>query len=290
MADEIIKIFRSAYKNGFLAEAQQTKSYLQPFVRNETIEGDKWFVDRMLKDVSADNLTVDPARGAATAFLEYDVQRRTIVPTDVIYSVLIDKIDVLKTVQDPKSYLVQEGIYRMNRKKDELIIEAALGTALTGVTGGTSTTFDSNQVVASGTTGLTKAKMNACDELFYTNDVPSTDNKYLVIGPKQLTDLRGITEFTSFDYMANKPYATGEIPMALGYHVIVSSLVATDGAVRDCFAFSEGALALGMGFEVKTRLEEAQAHNFNWQIFAQMALGATRLHEERVVKIECVEA
>ena len=289
MSDNIIKIFRNAYKNGFLLEAQQELSKLQPYVQVEKVEGEKWFVDRMLETTTASGVTSAPARHADTTFVDYDFQRRTIVPVEKIYSVLVDKIDKLKTIQDPKSELVQEGIRMFNRVKDEVLIAAATGTALTGVAGGTSTALPAGQTVASGTTGLTKAKMNSCDEKFYTNDVMD-DEKYLVIGPKQLTDLRGITEFTSMDYSLGTPLGSGALPKVLGYNIIVSNLLDLTGSVRTCFAFSQGALALGIGEDIKTRLEEYQGKNYNWHVFARMFLGATRLHEERVVKIECVES
>ena len=67
MSDNIIKIFRNAYKNGFLLEAQQTQSKLQPFVQNESVEGEKWFVDRMLKTTTASGVQTSPARHADTA-------------------------------------------------------------------------------------------------------------------------------------------------------------------------------------------------------------------------------
>lgn len=288
MSDNIVNVFRNAYKNGFLLESQQTLSQLQPYVNVEKVEGEKWFVDRMLANTTASGIISSPARHADTTFVEYDFQRRTIVPDEYIYSVIIDKFDTLKTIQDPKSDLIQEGIRRFNRQKDTLLITAALGDALTGVAGGTATPFDSNQVVASGTTGLTKAKINACDELFYGNDIMN-DEKYLVIGPAQLTDLRGITEFTSADYALGTPLGTGALPKMLGYTIIVSNLLTKTGSVRNCFAFSRGALALGIGVDMKTRLDEIQGKNFNWGVFARMILGATRLHEEKVVKLECCE-
>jgi len=131
--------------------------------------------------------------------------------------------------------------------------------------------------------------MTECDEIFYTNDVMD-DEKYLVIGPKQLTDLSGITEFTSTDYALGTPLGTGELPKILGYNVIVTNLLDLTGNIRTCFAFSRGALALGIGEDIQTRLEEYQSKNYNWHVFARMFIGATRLHEERVVKIECVES
>lgn len=290
MSDNIINIYRNAYKNGFILESQQTMSKLQPFVVNEKVEGEKWFVDRMLANTTSSGITEGPARHADTAFVEYDFQRRMITPVEYVYSVLVDKIDKLKTIQDPKSDLVQEGVRRFNRQKDALLIAAATGTAYTGVAGATGTILPSTQVVASGTTGLTKTKINATDELFNDNDVPMDDEKFLVIGPQQLSDLRGIEEFTSADYAFGTPLGTGMLPNVLGYTIIVSTLLNKTGSIRTCFAFSRGALALGMGIDVTTRLEEYQSKNYNWNVFARMALGATRLAEEKVVKIECVES
>jgi len=289
MSDNIIKIFRNAYKNGFLLEAQQTMSDLQPFVQNESIEGEKWFVDRMLKNTTSSGIYT-PTRHSATEFVEYDFQRRTIVPVEHVYSVIVDGIDILKTIQDPKGELVQEGIRRFNRKKDSVLITAALGTALTGVAGGSSTSLPNAQkVTAVSGTGLTKARINNMDEIFNTADVPQEDQKYLVIGPKQLTDLRGITEFTSMDYSMGHPMGGGELPNVLGYNIIVSNLLGTSGSYRQCFAFSRGGLALGIGKDIQTRLDELQAFNYNYGVFARMAIGATRLHEERVVQIDCWE-
>lgn len=294
MADEIIKIFRNAYKNGFLLEAQQTLSKLQPFVQNESVEGEKWFVDRMLKTTTSSGITTSPARHADTAFTDYDFQRRTIVPVEKIYSVLLDKIDQLKTIQDPKGNLIQDGIRLFNRTKDDLLITAATGTALTGVAGGTSTTLPNAQIITTTSgVGLTKAKVNEMDEIFNSNDVDMDDEKYLVIGPKQLTDLRGITEFTSMDYSLGHPMGEGVLPKVLGYNLIVSSRLTLGSNERVCFAFSRGALALGMGAgdqSMETMLELYQPKNYNWHVFARMFCGATRLHEERVVRINCWES
>jgi hypothetical protein len=126
---------------------------------------------------------------------------------DYDWADLIDDEDRIRLLVDPTGPYAQAAAFAMGRAIDDAIIDAADGTAYTGVAGGTSTSYDSNMTVdvqvgisPAADTGLNIGKLRAAKQNLDANDVDPDIERFMVINAKQLQNLLAITELTSSDY------------------------------------------------------------------------------------------
>jgi hypothetical protein len=59
--------------------------------------------------------------------------------------------------------------------------------------------------------------------------------------------------------------------------------------IEKCFAFTEDAVKLAIGSDVKARIDERNDKSYATQVYYSMAIGATRMEEDKVVEIRCNE-
>ena len=132
--------------------------------------------------------------------------RRRVSLEDYDWADLIDNEDQLRLlvqVQGPYSVAAANAL---GRAIDSAIVSAADGTAFTGVSGGTSTSFDTNNTVdvqvgisPAADTGLNVGKLRAAKQILDANEADDND-RYCVINAKQLQNLLAETEVTSSDF------------------------------------------------------------------------------------------
>ena len=142
---------------------------------------------------------------------------------DYEYADLIDNQDKIRTLIDPTSSYALAAAYALGRAQDDEIIAAASGTAFTGETGSTSTALPGGQAITEGgTDGLTIAKLRNAKEIFDSASVDPSIPRYIVVGPKQISDLLGTTQVT-LDPRASHLTITSWIVAFLGILAIVMS-------------------------------------------------------------------
>jgi len=172
----------------------------------------------------------------------------------------------------------------MGRAMDDVVISAALGTAFTGETGSTSTALPSAQKIAeAGTDGLTIAKLRTAKEKFDLASVDPSIARFIVVSPRQITDLLGTTEVTSSDFNT-------VINSFLGFNFIVSNRLSIASSKRSCIAFAQDGITLAVGKDVQARIDERADKSYATQVYYCMSIGATRMEEEKVVEIQAHEA
>ena len=210
---------------------------------------------------------------------------------DYEYADLIDNQDKIRTLIDPTSSYALAAAYALGRAQDDEIIAAASGTAFTGETGSTSTTLPSAQkITESGTDGLTIAKLRNAKEIFDSASVDPSISRYLICGPKQISDLLGTTEVTSSDFNTVKALANGEVNTFLGFNFIVSNRLSIANSKRLCLAYAQDGIKMAIGQDLMTRIDERADKGYSTQIYVCQSIGATRMEEEKVVTIEAHEA
>ena len=187
---------------------QQKESRLRPLVRVEAgVIGKNAFFDQ-LNSTAAVKRT---SRHADTPLVNTPHLRRRVSPGDYDWADLVDNMDLKKVLTDPASNYAINARNAMNRAMDDEIITAFLATAYGGVDGSTSYTFDTsyNQVAAA-SAGMTIAKLRSAKQILDGNEVDDND-RFCVIGSKQLQDLLGTTEVTSSDYNSIKALVGGQV-------------------------------------------------------------------------------
>jgi hypothetical protein len=91
----------------------------------------------------------------------------------------------------------------------------------------------------------------------------------------------------------------GYLGSFLGFNIIhcerITSLAGTYGGTaiattaRPCIAFTRSAVGLAVGEDIKTQISLRDDKNYAAQVYLEMTMGATRIHDDRVVDIRIAE-
>jgi hypothetical protein len=287
MSTQITTAFVNQFSSNVQMLSQQMGSLLRNAVDVETVNGEKAFFDQ----VGSAAAVLRTSRHADTPLIDTPHSRRMVTMSDFEYADLIDDQDKVRLLVDPTSTYSRAAAAAMGRAMDDVIISAALGTALTGKDGGTSTSFaTATNQIAAGATGLTLAKLIQAKEILDAGDVDPSIPRYIAVSPKQITNLLNSTTVTSSDFNTVKALAMGEINSFVGFNFIVTNRLGVDGsAARRVIAFAMDGIKLAVGREPTARIDERADKSYATQIYYAMTLGATRMEEKKVVEVLCTE-
>lgn len=290
MSTQITTSFVEQYSSNVTMLAQQMGSKLRGAVDVETVRGKNAFFDQIGVTAAQARTT----RHGATPQVDTPHSRRRVSLADYEWADLIDDLDKVRMLIDPTSAYAKAAAAAMGRSMDDVIITAMGGSADTGVAGGTAVALPSGQKTATAnqTDGLTVDKLLQAKFILDNNDVDPSIRRFLVCGPKQIQDLLDTTEIKSSDFNTVKALAQGDINSFMGFNFIMSTRLNFDATNTDdrlCFAFTEDAVKLAIGSDVKARIDERNDKSYATQVYYSMAIGATRMEEEKVVQIPCNE-
>ncbi len=287
MSSQITTAFVQQYSNNVQMLSQQKGSLLRNAVDSETIVGKNAFFEQVGQATAQKRVS----RHSDTPQIDTPHQRRRVSLVDYEYADLIDKQDQVRTLIDPTSSYAQAAAFALGRAMDDEIISAISGNAFSGETGSTTVALPSAQkITESGTDGLTIAKLRNAKELFDSASVDPSIPRYIVVGPKQISDLLGTTQVTSSDFNTVKALANGEINSFLGFNFITSNRLSIASSKRLCLAFAMDGVKLALGQDIMTRIDERSDKGYATQVYVCMTMGATRMEEEKVVTIQAHEA
>ena len=287
MSTQITTAFVEQYSSNIQMLSQQKGSILRDKVRLESVTGKNAFFDQ----VGSVTATVRSTRHANTPQSDTPHSRRRVSLVDYEFADLIDDLDKVRMLVDPTSTYALAAAYAMGRAMDDAIITAATGSADTGVAGGTAVALPASQIIAeAGTTGMNIAKLREAKEIIDLADVDPSLPRHIIVSPKQISDLLGTTEVTSSDFNTVKALAQGDINTFLGFNFIVSNRLAVASQIRDCIAFVSDGIALAVGKDSTARIDERADKGYATQVYYSAAFGATRMEEDKVVKIQAYEA
>ncbi len=286
MSTQITTAFVNQFSSNVQMLSQQMGSLLRTAVDSESVNGEKAFFDQ----VGAASAVLRTSRHADTPLVETPHSRRMVTMSDYEYADLIDDQDKVRLLVDPTSTYSRAAAAAMGRAMDDVIITAALGSANTGKDGSTSTALPSGQKIAHGSAGLTIAKLVSAKEILDAASVDPSIPRYIVVSPKQISDLLNNTTVTSSDFNTVKALAQGEINSFVGFQFIVSNRLNTDSnSDRQVIAFASDGIKLAVGKEPAARIDERADKSYSTQVYYCQSIGATRMEEEKVVEIACNE-
>jgi len=287
MSTQITTAFVEQYSSNIQMLSQQKGSLLRDKVRLESVTGKNAFFDQ----VGSVTATVRSSRHSDTPQADTPHSRRRVSLVDYEFADLIDDLDKVRMLVDPTSTYALAAAYAMGRAMDDAIISAATGSSDTGVAGGTAVALPAGQIIAeAGTTGMSIAKLREAKEIIDLADVDPSLPRHIIVSPKQISDLLGTTEVTSSDFNTVKALAQGDINSFLGFNFIVSNRLAIAASKRACIAFVSDGIALAVGKDSTARIDERADKGYATQVYYSAAFGATRMEEDKVVKIEAYEA
>jgi hypothetical protein len=290
MSNQITTAFVQQYSSNVQMLSQQMGSLLRGVVDVESVVGKNAFFDQVGKTTAV----VRTSRHADTPQIDTPHARRRVSLADYEWADLIDNADKVRLLIDPTSSYAKAAAAAMGRAMDDVIIAALGGTAYTGETGSTSVALPSAQkpYSSSQSDGLTITKLLEAKRLLDAADVDPSLPRFIVCGPKQISDLLGTTQITSSDFNTVKALSQGQIDSFLGFKFIVSNRLKFDATNTDdrlAYAFTSDAIKLAVGQDVLARIDERADKSYSTQVYYAMSIGATRMEEEKVVEIACDE-
>jgi hypothetical protein len=291
MSNQITTAFVQQYSSNVQMLSQQMGSLLRGVVDVESVVGKNAFFDQVGKTTAV----LRTSRHSDTPQIDTPHSRRRVSLADYEWADLIDNADKVRLLIDPTSSYAKAAAAAMGRAMDDVIIAALGGTSYTGETGSTSVTLPAGQKPYNGsnqTDGLTVAKLLKAKELLDLADVDPSLPRFIVVGPKQISDLLNTTEVKSSDFNTVKALAQGQLDSFLGFKFIVSNRLKFDATNTDdrlAYAFTSDAIKLAVGQDVIARIDERADKSYSTQVYYAMSIGATRMEEEKVVEIACDE-
>jgi hypothetical protein len=289
MSSQITTAFVEQYSANIQMLSQQMGSLLRDAVRIESIVGKDAYFDQIGK-VTAQ---LKVSRHSDTPQIDTPHSRRRCSLADYEFADLIDQQDKVRLLIDPTSSYAKAAAYAMGRAMDDVIIAAALGTANTGVSGGTAVALPAANITAVGTGGantMNIAKLALAKQKLDAGDVDPSIKRHIVVSPTEIQDLLNNTTVTSSDFNTVKALVQGEIDSFMGFKFHVSNRLTENGAGNtQCIAFAEDGLLLGIGKDVTARIDERSDKSYATQVYYCQTIGATRMEEEKVVQIACDE-
>lgn len=288
MSFQVTTAFVQQYTTNVQLLLQQRGSKLRDAVTVGSYTGKAAKAVEQIGAVTAQRRT---SRHSDTPLISTPHDARWVFPTDFEWADMIDDQDKLRMLIDPTSPYAVNGAYALGRAMDDIIIEAALGTAKTGENGDINTPFaTSTQRIAAAATGLTIAKLREAKRILMQNEVdPSADELYMAVTAKQLDNLLGTTEVTSSDFNTVKALVQGDVNTFMGFRFIHIERLPVDGSNnRRVFAWAKSGMHLGLWNDITTKISERADKSYASQVYVKGTFGATRTDEKKVVEILCV--
>ena len=285
MSSQITTAFVEQYSANIQMLSQQMGSLLRDAVRNESVVGKDAYFDQIGKVTAI----LKTSRHSDTPQIDTPHSRRRVSLADYEFADLIDQQDKVRLLIDPTSSYAKAAAYAMGRAMDDVIIAAALGTANTGVSGGTAVALPAGNIVAVGTGGantMNIAKLAAAKQILDAGDVDPSIKRHIVVSPAEIADLLNNTTVTSSDFNTIKALVQGEIDSFMGFKFHVSNRLVDNGAANtQCIAFAEDGILLGVGKDVTARIDERSDKSYATQVYYCQTIGATRMEEAKVVSV-----
>lgn len=296
MSFEIDKALVQTYKRNIEIKYQQMGSRIRPHCRQETQNAEFDFFDRIGPTDAVEVIT----RHGDTPLVSTPHDRRRVALRDFDWADLIDRKDKLRMLADPTSPYSVNAVAAMGRKMDDILIEAAFGTAYTGKTGATTVTLPASQTIAvnyvesgaAADSNLTTTKLRRA-RLLMDRAEATTEGQYdlvCVCDPAQIFGLLGTTQVTSADFNTVKALVNGEIDTWMGYKFVKSNrLPLATGNIRSVLIFEREGLLFSSAEEVMVDVGPRRDKRNSVQVYVCASFGSSRMWEDKVIKVLCDE-
>ena len=301
MAVTIDQIMAQQFSGTLYTLAQQKESKFGSRVRRESVVSAElaYFDTYGEEDLPEQAVT----RHGETPLTESPFGRRKVTPYKWHKGTMLDSYDLQRMKADPQGAVVQGFARSFGRKKDDLIITAALGAALIGKTGATTIAALNNETDQIGIDGdgtvtasetlpangtevvMTLSKILLMSQLFNESDVDPDITKYWAVSPGCLKEMLDIEELTSADYTTIKTLMQGKIDTFMGFNFFWTNRLLKDAAESTSWrtiAWAEDGIILAYIGDLSTKISERADRCNETQIYSKMDLGAVRMEGAKV--------
>lgn len=290
------------FKDNLVHELQQRGSLLTATVSTETVDGNKTWFTKYGKASSYQKST----RGELKTYHEGTFERRLLQFQFNSSDQILDKVDIMDMVTNPKSDAVQAMVMRLGRERDRVIFDAISGTATKQENGATSSvslpsaskvavnSHAFSSVTGSNDIGLTPSKLKESIKKLGEQYVDVGREPVFCVGPmNQLMKLSTNSEVTSSDFRTKNVLdvagVVGGINGYLGLTYIAyedTDLVNTTDETVYIYPMSAVKLGIRQPLTVEILKDASRVGNPE-TISAYEDIGAVRMFEEKVIQIAC---
>lgn len=289
--------FVQQYSTNINLLLQQKGSKLRNAVTTGSYVGKQASPVDQIGSIEAQTVT---SRFAAMGRVDAPTDRRWVFPTDYDLPQLIDSYDKLRMITDPQSAYVTNAVMAFGRKMDSAICAAFTGTAKTGESGSTSTSFTAaNEVdvaVGGANSKLNVAKIKAVKELMMAKYIDfDMEEAYIGITAADHASLLNEIQVISSDFNGGVPVLqAGKIVEFLGFKFIHSEVIETALAGTNEVTLPvwvKSGMHLGLWNDVQNSVSKRNdLQGEPWQLYSFATFGATRIEENKVYAIESYRA
>lgn len=293
MSDQIPSFNYSAYSEGVEQLAQQMTQMTRDTVIEEGMSGKRVFFDQ----VGAVRMQPKLGRAVDIPVVNTPHARRSVTAKDFYIRDFVDEFDRLAVLNDPTNAYTSAFAAAAARETDRVLVEAALGTAFVGEEGATAVTLPGGQQIAAGGAGFTLDKLRKTVRVLKAaNAVMPGDTIHVFWTAAQEEEFINTNEVKSSDFNSQKVMVDGALSYFYGCHFHriedVSAnerILPKSGSTRSCVAWVRSGMRLGTWKKAHGRVDYLPERD-SWQVMAGLSVGATRMEESKVVKIDVTEA
>lgn len=267
--------------------AEQKTSVMRPTVMSDSKTGESWAVERV---GSVEGQEFNDRHGD-TPLNSTPHTRRWGYSRNFDVADQIDKADRVKLLIDPQSAYTQRHASAMGRAIDREILGAMQRSVQEGHTGSTSTALPSGQKVASGSTGLTVAKLLSAKQILDAGEIDTMD-RHFVGASQDINALLSDERVTSADFNTVRALVQGTINSYLGFEFHrcerVGDAALLVAAERMTYCYHRSAVELGIVSDVESTAGVAPTKRFAQILYTWMQIGAVRIEDAALVQVACV--
>jgi hypothetical protein len=220
----------------------------------------------------------------------------------------IDQFDpvLLGSLPNPDGAIARNHAIASARQKDLVLLNALLGTNYTGAQGTTAAALPTTggplnigEVIGvtygsgSANSGLQLAKLTAASYILDNNEIDEM-GRHFAYSAKELNNLiTNVDQVNSVLYNDVRALRDGRIRDFMGFEFTRTQLVPFSSGsttIRTCVAWQRDCLFLGLGEDVKTKIDILPMQSQAWQVYTCLLLDATRTTELGVVQVNCDES
>lgn len=285
MSQQVETAFVKQYASTLSHLVQQKGSRLRGTVRVEPLVGREGFFDQ----IGATEAVPRTTRHGQSPIVSTPHARRRVAGADFEWGDIVDGQDRVRMLIDPTSAYLQSAMFALGRKIDDVIIAAASGSSFTGETGTTPVVLPAAQKIAVAGTGLTVAKLRTAKRMLDEKEVDPDEPRYFVCTAEQIDNLLGDTNVTSSDFNTVKALVEGTVDAYMGFRFLRTERLTKTANDRFCLAYAASGLLLAINKDIQGQIAPRADKSFAMYAYACLICGATRMEEEKVVEVACLE-
>ena len=307
MAETINTAFVAAFHSMVTHLAQQTAPRFSAHSLVQSgIVGERDTFDQMSQ---TEDREITGERFTPASLEDADHQKRSVWKRDWEWRKGFRTQDQLAMIIDPQRNYIRSAAYSVVRRRDQVVLDAARGTAYTGKNGTSTVSFNTaayptGNVVDATSTGMTVDVFRTMRRIFDESEEmvedmegdTSLDASVAALSPQAHEQLLGQVQVQSRDFYVDPisgqlPLVRGRIPYFMGFRIRITNKLAITSTTRHCMFWHKSAIGCSIWQNMEVRITQREDLTGGpWQVRVCHSVNATRLRESAVYQVNITES